>query len=115
MNDIDTDTTNDATNDAMNDATSAVMNTVIAQSIAMHPTLFADACDRVARIHWQFVMHTQDKPARRTAAGMAAKLMHFATTLRDGDTALPATFGPRIMAFDVACRLQGLNPRDHVA
>ena len=103
------------TSDTTNDATNAVMNTVTARSIALHPTLFADACDRVAQIHWQFVMHTHDKPARRVAAGMAAKLMHYATLLRAGETALPGTFSLQIMVFDVACRLQGLNPRDHVA
>jgi hypothetical protein len=113
--DMTNDATNDATNDTMNDETGAAVNAVIARSIAMHRTLFADACDRVAQIHWQFVMHTHDRSARRIAAGMAAKLMHFATTLRDGDTALPATFGLQIMAYDIACRLQGLNPRDHVA
>jgi hypothetical protein len=46
---------------------------------------------------------------------MAAKLMHYATLLRAGETALPGTFSLQIMVFDVACRLQGLNPRDHVA
>jgi hypothetical protein len=107
--------TNDIDGDTTNDATNAVMNTVIARSITLHPTLFADACDRVARIHWQFVMHTHDKPARKVAAGMAAKLMAFATSLRAGETALPATFGLQIMAYDIACRLQGLNPRHHVA
>jgi hypothetical protein len=109
------DMTNDATNDVTNDATGAIMNEVIARSILLHPSLFADACDRVARIHWRFVLHTHDKPARKAAAGMAAKLMHYATLLRAGETALPGTFGLQIMVFDVACRLQGLNPRDHVA
>jgi hypothetical protein len=115
MNDMNDDTTNGATNDTTDDATGAIMNEVIACSITLHPSMLADAYDRVAQIHWQFVLHTRDKPARKAAAGMAAKLMHYATLLRAGETALPATFGLRIMTFDAACRLQGLNPRDHIA
>jgi hypothetical protein len=107
--------TSDATNDTLNDATGAIMNATIARSILLHPSLLADACDRVAQIHGGFAKHTHDKPARKAAAGMAAKLTVFATSLRAGETALPGTFSLQIMVFDVACRLQGLNPRDHVA
>jgi hypothetical protein len=91
---------------------------VIARSIAMHPTLYADACDAVARIHRQFVQVAHDGVAVRVAEGMATQLAYFnraceAGALRDGTAVVPdrdTNFSLHIMAYDIARRLQAGMP-----
>jgi hypothetical protein len=90
------------------------LNAVIARSIILHPSFFADECDRVARVHRDFALITYDRVARETAAGMASQLCEFADQLRAGVTAVPETFGTLIMTAEIARRLQCL-PREAVA
>jgi hypothetical protein len=70
---------------------------VIARSIAMHPTLFADAIAKVADAHLGFVMVTHDREASRIAEGMASKLAGFT----DGWPVWPAC--PRILVCASCC------------
>jgi hypothetical protein len=90
------------------------LNAVIARSIALHPSFFADECDKAARIHRDFALITYDRVARDTAAGMASQLCEFADQLRAGVTAVPETFDTLIMTAEIARRLQCL-PREAVA
>jgi hypothetical protein len=86
---------------------------VIARSIMMHPSLFAEECDRVARIHRDFALIAVDRTARETAARMAAQLCEFADGLRRGTASVPDAdnaFGLSVMVFEVARRLQCLPP-----
>jgi hypothetical protein len=75
---------------------------VIARSIALHPTLFAEAIGKVADVHLGFVMVTHDREASRIAEGMATKLA--------GVAGVPDDFGLRIMLLDTARKLQCLPP-----
>jgi hypothetical protein len=84
------------------------MTEVIARSIMLHPTLFADACAHVAGIHRGFVQVTHDRVASRIASDMAAKLTGFARALRDGTATVPDVFGLQVMTFSIASRLQCL-------
>jgi hypothetical protein len=90
------------------------LNDMIARSIALHPSLFADECDRVASVHRNFALITYDRTARDTAAVTASVLCEFAEGLRAGVTAVPETFGTLIMTAEIARRLQCL-PREALA
>jgi hypothetical protein len=81
---------------------------VIACSIAMHPTLLADAIAKVADAHLEFVMVTHDHEAAHIAQGMADRLAGFADGLRSGVVCVLDDFGLRIMLLDIARKLQCL-------
>ena len=82
------------------------INQVIARSIAMYPTFFADAIAKVADVHLGFVMVTHDREASRIAEGIATKLAGFADALLASVAGVPEDFGSRIMLLDIARKLQ---------
>jgi hypothetical protein len=81
---------------------------VIARSIELHPTLFAEATGKAADVHLAFVMHTHDREAERIASDMADKLAGFADQLLAGVAGVQDDFGLRIMLLDIARKLQCL-------
>jgi len=86
------------------------MSDVIACSTQLHPTLNADALRAVVRVHGDYASVTHDREAGRIARGMAAQLTDLAMLLKGEEVEVCCSFGLRVIAFDVAARLQCLSP-----
>jgi hypothetical protein len=92
------------------DFNTCTMADVIARSYSMHPSLFADALEQVARTHRTASFHTRfDNKAADIATRMAMNCEIMADDIGGGRFKPEALeFGPTIHAFGVACNLQSI-------
>ena len=82
---------------------------VIARSLRLHPSLYAEALFAAANTHTQAAaLMVHDATAREFAKRCAADCYNVALAVGRGHLGT-LSFGERIQAFTVACRLQCVN------
>jgi len=82
---------------------------VIARSLRLHPSLYAEALFAAANTHTQAAaLMVHDATAREVAKRCAADCNNVALAVGRGHLGT-LSFGERIQAFTVACRLQCVN------
>ena len=99
------------------DILTATPRDVIRRSMAMHPTLFAEAMEAAARTHGQYAASPiADRRAARIAAGCHDDCTQVADWIRDDDlAAIMAELRFWIPALNVAFRLQCIPASYHGA
>jgi hypothetical protein len=91
----------------MLDLNSCTMRDVIAQSVSLHPSFFAEALRRVQRIHTEYATVTHDAHSARIASTMALDLSDVAYKVEQGAFAPEElTFSQVVQSFSVAAKLQ---------
>jgi hypothetical protein len=93
------------------DFNTCTMADVIARSLLLHPSLFAETLERVARTHREASYSLRfDSKAADIAARMARECEFMADDISTGRGLNSLEFGETIQAFGVACKLQCISP-----
>lgn len=80
---------------------------VIARSIALHPSLYAEELEGLARLHANFAAHCYDASAAQAAKGLSEDCELAARYAREQRTdRICEALGTLIPAFEAACKLQ---------